>query len=506
MKASYIAFAIVFSLWGFVGGSLYAFVAWIPFFKKRFELSQTVSLAMGTALYSGWMVGLPSGALLERLIQRLCTKKQWIINIISYGIGSMASIVCFAFLYLSADTIEDSAVGSSLVLAALILSAIAVAIQFGAYAKFLLSVIAQSNKQVQVLNGIAYAAFGLGGVVSALTFTTIASNTENGPAAYFLTLLIITIATTIGTNAYCGWVTKQHEDEEANAQGTASAADGSDHDQGSRSDSKETDPLLTNESRTPSSNPPMNPDADDQQKLSTAPTSATASSFAVVFQYLRNPDGALVCIFAFLKCCVGPVLTTQSGVMFKSVPTSLTGTEVVATLLAGSTLGRVIVAGSGLWATVGHCVSTILFLQFLISIGFLILIVVALVGQLTTVSIMLLAAFGGTFYGMMWSSDSPLLMTFAQSPSHWQLVIGFIISPVELAGCLVGNYVAGALYDAEGHLVPHEGVVCTGQRCFQKSFLVMLGCCIACVLCTATLCVRDYRRRTLSLPTKLPEA
>lgn len=202
-------------------------------------------------------------------------------------------------------------------------------------------------------------------------------------------------------------------------------------------------------------------------------------------------------MFTFLKCFVGPVLTTQAGIMYRSVPArSVSGADVVAALLFSNTLGRCIIAGLGAYPTLCGA-RTILVAQVMLSALFLTAVSAAL-AVLNDATVLMLAILGGTAYGMMWTSDSPLFMAYAAAADDWQPIMSFVACPVELAGCLLGNYISGRLYDAHGFRVPGEGIVCDGPECFRGSFILMVCCSAICMMLAGALCFRDARRRGTS--------
>ena len=91
---------------------------------------------------------------------------------------------------------------------------------------------------------------------------------------------------------------------------------------------------------------------------------------------------------------------------------------------------------------------------------------------------------------MMWAVDSPTLLRAAADARDWSVLLGALTTPTELAGTVVGNLVAGHLYDRKGHLVPGRGVVCEGATCFRGTFIMTLAAsCVCLVLSIVLACV-----------------
>ena len=63
-------FVVGLNSWIFVGGALYAFPAWMAPLKAKFDLSQEVTLAIGTSIYAGFLIGLTLSTFIYNAVRR----------------------------------------------------------------------------------------------------------------------------------------------------------------------------------------------------------------------------------------------------------------------------------------------------------------------------------------------------------------------------------------------------------------------------------------------------
>ena len=327
---------VAMTVWALVFGQSYGFLAWLSPLKARFDLTETEALAIGTSLYCGWFVGFPVGGHFCALVNRWIPKAHVAVALV-HALATVLSVSAYVILFCLLTVIEDHATGAALAIMASAFTTIGCAIGLGAYfGKLLVMIDAQ---WVSMIAGIVYASYALGGVIACAISSPLPSSSL--PVVMAVNIGLVGVVG-VGTNVVMARALRKHLAwSETALLGEAARTEAT---------------PTGNRTRMRIINGDVDDEAghnheDDCALADDDEPAAATTRIDVVMAYVKKPAGAAVVSTMFFKCMVGPVLTTQVGIMFKSV-SNYTEAEVIMALMVAQFVGRLVPTAFGKRAAV----------------------------------------------------------------------------------------------------------------------------------------------------------